>query len=258
VEPLAARTAPERTAAQHQSLLHFVGQGGWSDEKVLAKVRAMALPAIETHGPVEAWIVDDTSFPKKGTHSVGVARQYCGLLGKQDNCPAAVSLSLANAHASLPVAYRLDLPRAWASDAARRKEAGVPEGIAFKTKPQIALDQIRAAVAAGLPRGVVLMDAGYGVDGALRTAITELGLRYVAGILSTATVWAPGCQSASNFSRPDHSWNSMLCVRCLAMGFHPWKARHEGQFWLARLSAPRGPLQTRVTVCTGQMGDPSS
>ena len=101
VEPLAARTAPERTAAQHQSLLHFVGQGGWSDEKVLAKVRGMALPAIEAHGPIEAWIVDDASFPKKGTHSVGVARQYCGQLGKQDNCRAAVSLSLANAHASL-------------------------------------------------------------------------------------------------------------------------------------------------------------
>jgi SRSO17 transposase len=192
VEPLAARTAPARTSAQHQSLLHFVGQGGWSDEKALAKVRAMTLPAIEAHGPIEAWIVDDTGFPKKGTHSVGVARQYCGQLGKQDNCQVAVSLSLANAHASLPVAYRLYLPRAWASDGARRKETGVPEEIAFKTKPQIALDQIRAAVAAGLPRGVVLMDAGYGVDGALRTAITELGLRYVAGVLSTATVWAPG------------------------------------------------------------------
>ena len=87
VEPLAARTAPGRTAAQHQSLLHFVGQGGWSDEKALAKVRAMTLPAIEAHGPIEAWIVDDTGFPKKGTHSVGVARQYCGQLGKQDNCP---------------------------------------------------------------------------------------------------------------------------------------------------------------------------
>ena len=135
VEPLAARTAPARTAAQHQSLLHFVGQGGWSDEKVLAKVQEMVLPMLERHGPVEAWIIDDTGFPKKGTHSVGVARQYCGQLGKQDNCQAAVSLSLANAYASLPVAYRLYLPEAWALDAARRKEAGVPEGIAFKTKP---------------------------------------------------------------------------------------------------------------------------
>jgi SRSO17 transposase len=172
VEPMAAVTAPERTAAQHQSLLHFVGEGRWSDEKVLAKVQEMVLPAIERHGPIEAWIIDDTGFPKKGTHSVGVARQYCGQLGKQDNCQVAVSLSLANRHASLPVAYRLYLPEAWASDAARRKKTGVPEEIAFKTKPEIALEQI----AAGLPRGVVLMDAGYGTHRDLRTAVTALEL----------------------------------------------------------------------------------
>src|SRR5476649_3072013 len=83
VEPMAARTAPGRTAAQHQSLLHFVANTAWSDEDVLAKVREMVLPAIERHGPIEAWIIDDTGFPKKGEHSVGVARQYCGQLGKK-------------------------------------------------------------------------------------------------------------------------------------------------------------------------------
>jgi SRSO17 transposase len=113
VEPMAAVTAPERTAAQHQSLLHFVGNAGWSDEKVLAKVREMVLPEVERHGPIEAWIIDDTGFPKQGRHSVGVARQYCGQLGKQDNCQVAVSLSVANHHASLPVAYRLYLPKDW-------------------------------------------------------------------------------------------------------------------------------------------------
>ena len=192
VEPMAAVTAPERTSAQHQSLLHFVGEGRWSDETVLAKVREMVLPAIEQHGPIEAWIIDDTGFPKKGTHSVGVARQYCGQLGKQDNCQIAVSLSLANAYASLPVAYQLYLPEAWASDIARRKKTGVPGEIRFKTKIEIALDQIRAACAGGLPRGPVLMDAGYGPHSDLRTAITALGLSYVAGILSNTTVWAPG------------------------------------------------------------------
>jgi SRSO17 transposase len=192
VEPMAALTAPERTAAQHQSLLHFVGEGRWSDDVVLAKVREMVVPGIERHGPITGWIIDDTSFPKQGTHSVGVARQYCGELGKQDNCQAAVSLSLANAHASLPVAYRLYLPEAWSNDAARRKKAGVPGEIAFKTKPEIALDQISTAVAAGLPRAPVLMDAGYGPHSELRAAITALGLAYVAGILSNTTVWAPG------------------------------------------------------------------
>ena len=116
-------------------------RAAWSDEKVLAKVREMVLPAIERHGPIEAWIIDDTGFPKKGRHSVGVARQYCGQLGKQDNCQVAVSLSLANHHASLPVAYRLYLPQDWAEDRARRRKAGVPEEIGFKTKPEIALEQ---------------------------------------------------------------------------------------------------------------------
>lgn len=192
VEPMAAVTAPQRTAAQHQSLLHFVGEGRWSDERVLAKVRQMVLPAIERHRPIEAWIIDDTGFPKKGKHSVGVARQYCGQLGKQDNCQVAVSLSLANTEGSLPVAYRLYLPQAWASDEARRKKAGVPEEIGFQTKIEIALDQIRAAHAAGLPPGAVLMDAGYGPHIDLRTAVTALGLPYVAGILSNTAVWAPG------------------------------------------------------------------
>jgi SRSO17 transposase len=192
VEPMAARTAPARMSAQHQKLLHFVGVSGWSDEKVLAKVRAMTLPAIERHGPIEAWIIDDTSFPKQGRHSVGVARQYCGQLGKEDNCQVAVSLSLANSHASLPVAYRLYLPQEWTTDRERLRKAGVPEDIGFKTKHEIALDHVRQACASGLPRGVVLMDAGYGNNSELRAQITVLGLPYVAGILSNTTVWAPG------------------------------------------------------------------
>jgi SRSO17 transposase len=91
VEPMAAITAPDRTAAQHQSLLNFIGEGRWSDEKVLAKVRELVLPKLERHGPIEAWIIDDTSFPKKERHSVGVARRYCGELGKQDNCQVVVT-----------------------------------------------------------------------------------------------------------------------------------------------------------------------
>ena len=192
VEPLAVVTAPARVAAQHQSLLHFVGEGRWSDERVLAKVREMVLPQVERHGPIAAWIIDDTGLPKKGRHSVGVARQYCGQLGKEDNCQVAVSLSLANAHASLPVAYRLYLPQEWTDDRARLRKAGVPEDIGFQTKHEIALDQLRWACAAGLPRGVVLMDAGYGNNSALRADITALELTYITGILSNVTVWGPG------------------------------------------------------------------
>src|ERR1700726_3320076 len=192
VEPMAAKTAPGRLAAQHQSLLHFVGNAEWSDERVLGKVREMVLPAIERHGGIEAWIIDDTAFPKQGRHSVGVQHQYCGQLGKQANCQVAVSLSIANHHASLPIAYRLYLPKDWADDGARREKAHVPKAVTFKTKPQIALEQLRAARQAGVPVGAALMDAAFGSDARVRTGVTEMGLRYVAGIQSNCLVWPPG------------------------------------------------------------------
>ena len=192
VEPMAALTDPGRTAAQHQSLLHFVGLAAWSDADVLAKVREMVLPQIEKHGPIEAWIIDDTAFPKQGKHSVGVHHQYCGQLGKQANCQVAVSLSIANHAASLPVAYRLYLPLDWSKDRARRKKAGVPKEIKFKTKPEIALEQMRWAREAGLPCGVALMDAAYGRDSRLREGMTELAVTYVAGIVPDILMWRPG------------------------------------------------------------------
>jgi SRSO17 transposase len=192
VEPMAAIVAPSRVSAQHQSLLHLVGQAPWSDETVLRKVRELVVPAMERSGPIEALIVDDTGFTKKGVHSVGVARQYCGRLGKTDNCQVAVTLSITNHAASLPIAYRLYLSEDWAMDAARRAKAHVPSDVTFKTKPQIALDQIAAALADGVGPAVVLADAGYGVDGAFRAGVTALGLPYAVGVQSTLNVWPPG------------------------------------------------------------------
>jgi len=192
VEPLAAATAPSRVSGQHQSLLHFVGQSEWSDAAVLAEARAYVLPAMEGHGPIEAWILDDTSFPKQGRHSVGVARQYCGQLGKRANCQAAVTLSLANHRASLPVGYRLYLPKEWAEDEPRRKQAGVPDDVVFETKTAIALGLLEQALAQDIPRGFVLADAGYGSDTAFREAVTALGLPYVMGVGPTTSIWAPG------------------------------------------------------------------
>ena len=188
VEPMAAVTAPARVSAQHQKLLHFVANSEWSDEQMLAKVRDLVTPSMTRRGPVEAWIIDDTSFPKKGEHSVGVHHQYCGQLGKQANCQVAVTLSIANHHASLPIAYQLYLPRAWSDDAARRQEAHIPHAVRFKTKPQIALEQISAALKAGVAAGAVLMDASYGANSALRQAIAGLGLLYVAAIVSSVKV----------------------------------------------------------------------
>ena len=194
IEPMAARLTPRNVQATRQSLHHLVAKAPWSDQSLLDHVREDVLPTMQRHGEVVAWIVDDTGFPKKGKHSVGVTRQYCGQVGKQENCRVAVSLSVATWSSSLPIAYQLYLPKEWAEDAERRKKAEVPEEIEFQTKPEIALDQIRAAVEADVPRGVVLADAAYGINTEFRDALTQLQLQYVVGVQSSLTVWEPGKQ----------------------------------------------------------------
>ena len=191
VEPMAARVDPLHASARHQALHHFVAKSEWSDQAVMTRVRDWVMPALGLDSGCY-WIIDDTGFPKKGKHSVGVARQYCGQLGKQDNCQVAVSLSLASSQGSIPIAYQLYLPKDWAADPVRRKAAGVPETQAFATKPTIALDQIRQAIDQGVPMGVMLADAGYGDETAFRDGITALGLLYAVGIRPGTTVWAPG------------------------------------------------------------------
>lgn len=194
IEPMAARLHPHNVQATRQSLHHLVAKAPWSDQSLLNHVREQVLPAMRKHGDVVAWVVDDTGFPKKGKHSVGVTRQYCGQVGKQENCRVAVSLSVATWSSSLPIAYHLYLPKDWAEDAERREKAEVPREIEFQTKPEIALDQIRAAVEAGVPSGVVLADAAYGINTEFRNALTELKLQYVVGVQSSLTVWEPGKQ----------------------------------------------------------------
>lgn len=192
IEPMAARLDPANVQPMRQSLHHLVAKAPWSDQALLEQVRRDVVPAMQKHGPVVAWIVDDTGFPKKGKHSVGVTRQYCGQVGKQENCRVAVSLSVATWSSSLPMAYRLYLPKEWAEDAGRRKKAEVPEEIEFQTKPEIAMDQIRAAIEADVETGVVLADAAYGGNTDFREGLSELGLQYMVGVQSTMTVWEPG------------------------------------------------------------------
>lgn len=191
VEPMAARLAPANVRQMHQSLHHIVAEAAWNDSALLREVRRQALPAMTRKHPLGAWIVDDTGFPKKGTHSVGVTRQYCGQLGKQENCRIAVSVSVATEQASLPVAYQLYLPESWAQDSPRRKQAGVPKEIRFQTKPEIALEQIRALVAEDVSRAPVLADAAYGNDNGFRDGLHELGLEYAVGVQSSTSVWPP-------------------------------------------------------------------
>src|SRR3984957_5746814 len=192
VEPMAARLAPDNVRRTHQSLHHVVADAPWSDKDVLRQVRQYALAAMTEKEPVAAWGVDDTGVVKKSTHPVGVARQYCGQVGKQENCRVAVSLSVTTQTASLPVAWRLYLPESWARDPERCEQAGVPEEIRFETKPAIALQQIGGAVGEGIPTAPVLGDAGGGNDTHFREGVTALRLLYVLGVSSSTTVWKEG------------------------------------------------------------------
>ena len=201
---MAARLAPDNIRRMHQSLHHLVADAPWSDDALLDRVLDFVLPAMLRRGPVVAWVVDDTGFLKKGNQSVGVARQYCGQIGKQDNCRVAVSLSVTTESSSMPVAFRLYLPEAWANDRQRRRKAGVPETIAFQTKVEIALAEIRRAGERGIPEGVVLADAGYGTDTDFRTQLTKMELPYVVGIMSSVTVWKPG-----QAPKPAPRWKGM-------------------------------------------------
>jgi len=194
VEPMAARIDPAHVRQRHQSMHHFIAEAPWDDHEVLRAIRRYALPLIEETGPIEAWIVDDTGIPKKGTHSVGVTRQYCGQLGKQENCQVAVTLSLANPNASLPVAARLYLPESWMTDRDRCHRAGVPDDVVFETKKEIALAQIRSMIDEGVPRGTVLADAAYGNDHDFRETLTGWGLLYGVGIQKSTTVWPEGSE----------------------------------------------------------------
>jgi len=251
VEPLAAHTDPLHVRSKHQSLHHFVADSDWSDQAVLERVREWVIPALGIEDGCY-WIVDDSGHPKYGKHSVGVAHQYCGNLGKTANCQVAVSLSLATQRGSIPLDYRLYLPKEWAEDAARRGKAGVPAAATFATKPEIALAQLRAASDAGIPPGVVLADAAYGDDTAFREGITQLGLPYVVGIRPATTVWAPGVEPL-----PPKTWSGRgarpkrlrrgpghqpIAVKTLAMGLP--LDRYRNVTWRDGTNAP---LTSRFT-----------
>ena len=192
VEPMAARVDPHNTGPLHQSMHHFVAKAPWSPDAVIRVARDHALAEFDEHGGVQAWIVDDTAFRKKGRLSVGVARQYCGVLGKQDNCQAVVSVSLANESMSVPAAYPLYLPEEWTNDHQRCRKAGVPDDVVFTAKWQIALTQMDSLLADRVPTAPVVVDAGYGRGTPFRDGLRARGLHYVAAIPDTITVWPDG------------------------------------------------------------------
>lgn len=188
VEPLAAHIDPEHVPAKHQSLHHFVAKSAWSDTAVLREVRAVVQPVLGLEDGAY-WIIDDTGLPKQGRHSVGVARQYCGQLGKTENCQVAVSLSLASDVGSVPIQWRLYLPEVWTNEPVRCAKAGVPETVGFATKTDIALGQVEQALQEGVAPGIVLADPAYGDSAAFRDRLSALGLVYAVGVRCGTSVW---------------------------------------------------------------------
>jgi len=180
MEPIAARIDPEHAMARFKTFQRFVGCSEWDDLAVRRAAYTWAKPAIERSGPVQAWIFDDTGFIKQGQHSVFVHRQYTGTAGKVCNCQVAVSLSLATATLSMPLDFDLYMPECWAEDWDRREEAKVPRDLDFRTKPEIALDMIDRALHDGIPPAPVVVDCGYGDNGAFQATLDLLGLQYVA------------------------------------------------------------------------------
>ena len=164
VEPIASRATGDGRECQrmHDRLLHFVGDSPWDDRAVRREAASYVVGVLGAREPVTTWIVDDTGFPKQGTHSVGVQRQYTGTLGKIGNCQIGVSLVVATRTEHVPIDFALYLPRSWTEDAARRVEAKIPDEVVFKTKPELALDLLRRAVDDKVPGEILLADAAYG------------------------------------------------------------------------------------------------
>jgi SRSO17 transposase len=213
VEPMAARVHPQDVCSAHQSMHHLVADSDWNDAALLAAVAREVVPVLSKDAEAPCfWIIDDTGFRKYGKHSVGVARQYCGNLGKTDNCQVAVSLTFASAAGSLPLAYRLYLPRGWAEDAKRCERAGVPNDVAFATKGEIAWRQIEAALATDTPRGTVLIDAGYD-EAALRDRLTAHGLQYAVGIRPQTALWWGEYQPAPTPLKPGRNGRPRVRIR---------------------------------------------
>jgi len=191
VEPIAARCCadPKKTDALHQRLCHFMVDSEWDDHQARLVAADYALGALTKREPVENWIIDDTGWLKQGKHSVGVQRQYTGSAGKITNCQIGVSLTLATRTEHLPVDFELYLPRSWADDPKRRAEGRIPDHVQFKTKPELAIDLIRRAVADELTPGVVLADSAYGTNTWFRDQVRLLNLHYAVAIDRTLKVW---------------------------------------------------------------------
>ncbi len=181
IEPMAARLGVDS-----QSLQQLVTSSPWSDEAVWRAIRQEVIPHLE---PLEAWIVDETGWLKQGRHSVGVSHQYCGAVGKQANCQVSVELVVSDGWVAAPIGGRLYLPESWAEDRERRAEAGVPQEVRFRTKPELSLELIRQAWADGVPPAPVLADCVYGDSPEFRDGVRQLGMEFFLQVSARHKAW---------------------------------------------------------------------
>lgn len=265
IEPMAARVCPHDT----QQLHHFISTSPWDpgplEAVLLEKVDGLV-------GSDDAYlIVDDTALVKKGDRSVGVAHQYCGQLGKNANCQALVSITLARDEMPVPVALRLYLPQSWIDDVERRRECGVPESIGFRTKGDIALAEIDRVREGGARFGTVLADAGYGASAEFRHALSERGLTWAVGISSKQSVYPASVRlhrvEPSNAGRPRKHGTPSFQRRSVkamvaSMGKKAWqtiswrdgtKGPLECEFAALRVHVADGPLASRGVRLPGEL-----
>lgn len=247
IQPMAARLVqePSEAEAMRQRLQECITISDWNEDKVWSR---LALHVAAKMPELEAFVLDDTGFPKKGEHSVGVARQYSGTLGRVDNCQVATSLHLAGEAGSACIGMRLYLPEGWAKNEERRAKAGVPDAVEFRTKWQLGLELLDKALAWGLDKRVVLADAGYGDCMEFRQELRNRGLPYVLGILSTIVVWRPGegpePPPEGSTARPRAAGSRGKFLRPQATR-PPRRAWHPGPQWLTCGCAMRRRLSAR-------------
>src|ERR1700751_5059572 len=234
-----------------QALQQFVGQSPWAWEPVR---RLLAQRMEQELRPAAAWIIDDTGFPKQGRHSVGVARQYSGTLGKVGNCQVAVTVHLSTASESMPLNWALYLPQTWTEDIARCRRAGVPAPARFRTKPELALELLDQLLKWGLRRQPVLADAGYGNSSEFRQGLVSRGLQYMVGVESTTAVWAqptsarePCRLNAHDQPQSPGSRTQSLTLRELAavLPLQAWRT-------ITWRAGTQGPQRSRLAASPGQ------
>lgn len=222
----------------YQALQHFITDSPWEAEPMWTRLRTLV--------PIRAGTLalDDTSFPKQGKHSVGVKRQYCGVLGKIANCQVAVSTVLLGDHLAWPLTFELYLPKEWLADAERRRKARLPETVRFREKWRIALSHVRRVVKAGFQLRAVVADADYGSTAGFRRGLEQMGLRYGVAIRGFLTMWTPGARRAQTAAEiaahiPEADWHHVtwaqgtkgpLAARFAALRVRPAKSR--GERWL--------------------------